>query len=160
MDELDNLLDHLDISKEFSILGHSWGAMLGAWYAGTRQPSGLRKLVLANGPARTKDWRQANEMFLKSFPEEVKKALDDYELDPLIPTREYQDAIGLHRAGKDSEVDEKYRAAVKKYDAYRDALMVFFTKHTCRKVPLPDPLVQSMTDMGPYPNVNEKFFII
>ena len=43
----------------------------------------------------------------------VIQALDDYELDLFIPTREYQDAIGLHRAGKDSEADEKYKDAVK-----------------------------------------------
>ena len=45
--ELDNLLRHLCIEKDYALLGQSWGGMLGAEHAVT-QPAGLKALIIAN----------------------------------------------------------------------------------------------------------------
>lgn len=54
--ELDNLIDHLNIRKRgFFLLGQSWGGVLAASYAMSGgeggSPPGLKKLVIASGPA-------------------------------------------------------------------------------------------------------------
>ncbi len=43
--EIDNLVDHLGLrEKGFSVVGHSWGGVLGSMYA-ARRPHGLKKLI-------------------------------------------------------------------------------------------------------------------
>ncbi|MDP1293891.1 alpha/beta fold hydrolase, partial [Klebsiella variicola] len=41
LEELNNLLQHLEISDNYAILGQSWGGMLGSEHA-ILQPKGLR----------------------------------------------------------------------------------------------------------------------
>jgi L-proline amide hydrolase len=53
LSELDNLLSHLRIQDDYDILGQSWGGVLGNEHA-VRQPKGLKKLILANTPASSK----------------------------------------------------------------------------------------------------------
>ena len=52
--ELDNLVRHFDLDRSdgpgYDILGHSWGAILGNYFA-SRKPRGLRRLILASGTA-------------------------------------------------------------------------------------------------------------
>lgn len=54
--ELDNLIDSLDLrNRGFYLLGQSWGGVLASAYAMHqplgKSPAGLRKLVIASGPA-------------------------------------------------------------------------------------------------------------
>lgn len=54
--ELDNLIDKLNLRKRgFYLLGQSWGGVLASAYAMHqplgRSPEGLKKLVIASGPA-------------------------------------------------------------------------------------------------------------
>ena len=71
MNELDNLLKHLQIDGDFDLFGQSWDSsprsleifllncghqgMLASTYACTRQPPGLNHLILANPLARMED---------------------------------------------------------------------------------------------------------
>lgn len=54
--ELDNLINSLDLrDRGFYLLGQSWGGMLASAYAmhqpQGKSPKGLKKLVVASGPA-------------------------------------------------------------------------------------------------------------
>jgi pimeloyl-ACP methyl ester carboxylesterase len=51
--ELENLLEHLGITGEYDLNGHSAGGVLAAEWA-VRSPKGLRRLVLSSTPASSK----------------------------------------------------------------------------------------------------------
>jgi pimeloyl-ACP methyl ester carboxylesterase len=78
MAELDNLLTHLSIADDFDLLGQSWGGMLGSQYA-TRQPKGLKRLVISNSPASMPLWVESCNEWRKQLPREVDEALTKYE---------------------------------------------------------------------------------
>jgi L-proline amide hydrolase len=67
LDELDNLLRHLNIADNYALLGQSWGGMLGAEHAVT-QPKGLKALVIANSPASMALWLQGRQSCGRSCP--------------------------------------------------------------------------------------------
>ncbi|KIJ63974.1 hypothetical protein HYDPIDRAFT_91084 [Hydnomerulius pinastri MD-312] len=48
IDELLNLVNHLNIQNSFDVLGHSWGGMLAAELIIRRQPAGLKHVILAD----------------------------------------------------------------------------------------------------------------
>jgi pimeloyl-ACP methyl ester carboxylesterase len=54
--ELENLLSHLEIQDDYDLLGQSWGGCLASELA-VRQPKGLKKLILANSLASSKQSR-------------------------------------------------------------------------------------------------------
>ena len=68
LDELDNLLRHLGIQDNYSLIGHSWGGMLAARHAASR-PKGLQFLVVSNSPA-------CMQLFVKAANEELIAKLD------------------------------------------------------------------------------------
>lgn len=49
--QIEQLLVHLSIKNGFNLLGHSWGGLLSAYFAGTRKLPGLRHLILVGSPA-------------------------------------------------------------------------------------------------------------
>ena len=112
IDELNNLLKHLGIDDAYDILGHSWGGMLAASFA-TRQPKGLRKLVLASAVARIQDWLEAANELRKTLPRDV------------------QDTLTLHETAGTVDHPE-YLAAADKYNE----------QFTCRVQPLPEGFVK------------------
>lgn len=136
MDELDNLLRALGIvgtgaeegvkQGTFDLLGHSWGGMLAADYAATRRPPGLRRLVIANAPASDALWASSMRTHLSRFPQP------------------FQDLIHRHEREGTTSAKE-----------YRDALQVFYEKHTCQVVPWPEELVRSFKAMEEEPSVSE-----
>lgn len=69
VDEFHSLLRHLNI-KEYNVLGHSWGAVLGMEIA-IRQPAGLRKLVLSSGPVSMELWVQVTRKLLETLPADL-----------------------------------------------------------------------------------------
>ncbi len=102
LDELDNLLRHLGITRRYHLLGQSWGGMLAAEHAVLR-PAGLRSLVVANSPASMELWvREANRL-RASLPPDV------------------QDTLLRHEA--DGTTDS---------DSYQQAVLVFYGRHLCR----------------------------
>lgn len=75
IDELVNLVDYFGISSRYDILGHSWGGMLASEFVIRRQPTGLRKLVIADSLCAMDLWNKSNKIFKEELPEEVQEDL-------------------------------------------------------------------------------------
>ena len=64
--ELENLIRNFGLDKrDFGVLRHSWGRMLGSAY-GCTQPNGLRRVIIANSPADVSDWEEAAMHLVKN----------------------------------------------------------------------------------------------
>lgn len=116
--EFENLASHLGIS-EFDILGHSWGGMLGADYA-TRQPRGLKRLILSNSPASMNLWVTSCNEWRTLLPRDIDETLEKYE-----------------------------RAQDYDAQPYQDAVLEFYKRHMCRKAgeagkPFPPPVMKML----------------
>ena len=123
LDELENLLRHLNIAERYHVLGQSWGGMLGAEHAVTR-PKGLKALVIANSPASMELWlREANRL-REALPPEVQATLLKHE-----------------RAGTTSDPD------------YVKAMRVFYDRHFCRVTPWPDEVARTFKSIDDDPTV-------
>lgn len=118
MDELDNLLNHLGISDDFDLLGHSWGGMFAGHYASHRTPKGLHRLIIANSPSSMKLWEEGTHALLETLPDDVKAIVKKHE-----------------EAGTTSEKE------------YQDAMQVFYGKYVCAMNPWPELLLQSFGAM-------------
>jgi len=94
MNELENVINHFGIADDFDIGGHSWGSMLGARFASTRQPKGLKHLILGNSLARVSDWIESNKQLLKKLPEKTQEIIMHHETEGVAETPEYQEALG------------------------------------------------------------------
>jgi len=106
LSELDNLLSKLGI-REYDLYGNSWGGMLAAEHA-VRQPSKLRRLIIADSPASMSDWIVAAGGLRQQLPTDVQSVLDRCERDGRTETEEY----GM-------------------------AVMEFYKRHVCRVWPFP-----------------------
>ncbi len=107
LDELDNLLHAHGIADQYSLLGQSWGGMLGAEH-GIRRPKGLQALILSNSPASMALWASEAKVLRGLLPPEVEATLDRHE------------ALG-------TTSDPEYLAAQQ----------VYYDEHVCRVVPNP-----------------------
>jgi L-proline amide hydrolase len=121
--ELDNLIDHLGIRGGYHIIGQSWGGMLGAEYASTR-PTGLKGLVIADSPASMALWLEAANGLRAELPPEVQATL-------------------LHHEEAGTTGSPEYEAAV----------LVFYQRHVCRVVPMPDEVSRSFAAIAQDPTV-------
>ncbi|THH05949.1 hypothetical protein EW145_g4430 [Phellinidium pouzarii] len=124
MDELENLLHGLGIAGSFDLLGHSWGGMLGAQFASTRAPAGLRRLVISDSPASMALWEEAADELVKGMPEDVQATLKKHEDAGTTDSKEYEEAMG-----------------------------VFYAKHLCRIDPMPAFVAKSFKCMTEDPTV-------
>lgn len=80
LDELDNLLNHLGIQDDYVLLGQSWGGMLAARHA-TRQPKGLKRLVLSNSPASIPLFvKAAMEELISQLPQDIQVSFSPLRL--------------------------------------------------------------------------------
>jgi len=110
--ELDNLIDHFGLRENgFDILGVSWGASFGSYFA-TYRPKGLRKLVLTSGPASMVDWAENCAKLYEELPGDVRDVI------------------------KKAEAEGKTEG-----EEYEAAMLIFYQKHLCRVKPWPDPYV-------------------
>lgn len=91
--------------------------MLGACHA-IRQPSGLKKLIIANSPADMGSWLEAANRLRTQLPEDVQEVLNTCE-----------------REGKEGS------------DDYEKAMMVFYERHVCRVKPLPEDMEESFRQL-------------
>lgn len=123
LDELDNLLGSLDIADDYSVLGQSWGGMLGAEHA-ARRPNGLRSLVIADSPASMELWLAEANRLRRQLPEEVQATLQAHEEAETTDSAEY--------------------AAAEE---------VFYNRHVCRVVPNPPEVLASFTKLAEDPTV-------
>jgi L-proline amide hydrolase len=123
LDELENLLRHLNIDGRYHVLGQSWGGMLAAEHAVT-QPKGLRALVIANSPASMELWvREANRL-RDELPPQVQATLLKHE-----------------RAGTTEDPE------------YKDAVRVFYDRHVCRVTPWPEEVARTFKAIDEDPTV-------
>ncbi|KAJ8123100.1 hypothetical protein ONZ43_g865 [Nemania bipapillata] len=75
--ELDNLVNHLKLrQKGFYLFGTSWGGMLGSTYA-SRNPEGLRKLVISGCPASIPLYMESCKELLAELPKDVRETLEE-----------------------------------------------------------------------------------
>ncbi|KAI1343260.1 proline-specific peptidase [Xylariaceae sp. FL0016] len=110
--ELENLIDHLKLRETgYYILGHSWGGMLGAMYA-SRQPRGLRKLVIYSSPASAPLLQEACNYLLSQLPADTRETL-----------------LECDRKGDFGS------------EGFVKASTVFLGRHFCRISPFPEELV-------------------
>lgn len=116
MAELHNLIARLGLGR-YSLLGQSWGGMLGAEFAITR-PRGLKALVLADSPASMPVWIEETGRLRDALPEEVKAVLSRHEA-----------------AGTTDHPD------------YAKATKAFNARHVCRLDPLPDAVKRTNAAM-------------
>ncbi|KAJ7135099.1 proline-specific peptidase [Mycena filopes] len=94
LDELDNLLSYLGVQDNYDILGHSWGGMLGSRHA-SKQPPGLKHLVLASTPADMGLWVTSQNALRTELPRAVQDTLDLHEKNGTTESEEYQAAVGV-----------------------------------------------------------------
>jgi L-proline amide hydrolase len=105
--ELLNLISKLNL-QTYDLIGHSWGGMISASFA-SKQPKGLRKLVLSNSPARAQDFVDSYNNYRKGMPQEV------------------QDTLQKHEDAGTTESKE-----------YEEMMMLFYEKHMMRIIPFPE----------------------
>ncbi|KUJ24387.1 proline iminopeptidase [Mollisia scopiformis] len=92
--ELENLVVGLGIGDSWDLLGHSWGGMMGATFAGrTPSPKGLRKLILGNAPAYMSAWVDAYGRYLEAMDDDVKAAIKKGEETGERESKEYEAAM-------------------------------------------------------------------
>ena len=97
-DELDNLVDYLDLRRGpgFHLLGQSWGGMLGSAFA-SRQPRGLRRLVLASALASAELANRGTRLLRKQMPSDMQQAIDEAEEKGEYDTPAYNRALDFYR---------------------------------------------------------------
>jgi L-proline amide hydrolase len=121
--ELDVLLDHLEISARYHVLGQSWGGMLAMEHA-LRQPSGLCSMVVANSPASIALWIDEANRLRSLLPEQV------------------QDTLTRHEDAGTTDSEE-----------YQHAMMCFYERHLCRIVPFPEEFQRTFAQLEEDPTV-------
>jgi proline-specific peptidase len=104
--------------KRVHILGQSWGGMLAIEYALT-QPAGLVSLLLANTTSSIPMWIAEANRLRADLPPEVNATLLSHE-----------------EAGTTDD------------PAYEDAMMVFYARHVCRVVPMPEHVQRSFDTLS------------
>jgi L-proline amide hydrolase len=109
--------------EEYHLLGQSWGGMLGSEIA-TRRPAGLRALAICNSPASMQLWVEGAAELRAQLPAEVEATLTAHE-----------------QAGTTSD------------PAYLAASGVFYERHVCKVVPIPDDFRESEEQMEREPTV-------
>lgn len=75
IDELVNLLTHLSIASDFSVLGHSWGGVLAAEFVVRRHPVGMRRLILSNSMPSIDLWRRSLKLLREQLPRDEQEAM-------------------------------------------------------------------------------------
>jgi L-proline amide hydrolase len=122
-DELVELSRHLGIADRYAVVGQSWGGMLAMEHA-LDHPAGLRGIVVADSPASVPLWVSEANRLRADLPQDVQETLTRHE-----------------EAGTTG--DPEYEAAV----------AVFYERHVCRVVPMPDCVVRSFAQIADNPTV-------
>ncbi|KAH8895778.1 proline-specific peptidase [Thozetella sp. PMI_491] len=116
--ELDNLIDHLGLRERgFYLLGQSWGGVLCSAYA-SRRPMGLKKAIIASGPASIPLYIKGLTPLLDALPPDVRKTLEDC------------DRRGDHESKE-----------------FEEASAIFYSRHVCRLDPFPDEVQATFANL-------------
>ncbi|KAJ7622536.1 proline-specific peptidase [Roridomyces roridus] len=126
MTELDNVIAQLLGGPDtvFDLAGHSWGGMMGSNYVISRNPPGLRRLILADAPASMELWSVGTNSLLNKFPTEFRDMLKKHESEGTTESEEYQNGI-----------------------------QAFNEKHLCTVKPWPADLMSAFDALGQDPTV-------
>ncbi len=92
IEEFSRLVEHLGISENFALIGHSWGGLLAAEIAITR-PKGLKALILSSALADTDMWEVEARRLALEMPDEFSEPLIRNEDAGTVDTDEYAVAI-------------------------------------------------------------------
>lgn len=103
---------------QIHLLGQSWGGMLAMEYALTR-PAGIVSLTIASSPASMPLWVQEANRLRGELPPAVQATLLSHE-----------------EAGTTDD------------PAYAEAMAVFYERHVCRVVPMPESVANSFAKLG------------
>ena len=96
MRELDNLLKHLMIDKDYDLLGQSWGGMLGSmWAMNTTYSSvaGMKRLIISNSPSSMVLWVEVAQALRAKLPRDVDEKLEKHEQNKTYDDPEYEEAV-------------------------------------------------------------------
>jgi len=104
--------------------------MLAAEYAASRNPKGLKRLIIANSPASIALCTQGIQGLLSRFPEEVVQTIRKHEAEGTTDSQEYVDAS-----------------------------MIFYKKHACTVDPWPEELDQSFKEFEKNPIVRLSMYV-
>ncbi|KAJ7749321.1 hypothetical protein DFH07DRAFT_829313 [Mycena maculata] len=105
MAEFDNVLAHLGIADDFDLCGHSWGGILASNYIISRNPAGLRRLILSDAPASMELCAVGTNALLSELPQAFREMVRKHELAGTMDSAEYQRGI--------QEFNEKHLCTVK-----------------------------------------------
>ncbi len=128
--ELDNLIQHLQIGRDFDLLGQSWGVTLAIEYIAAHQPQGLKHLVLTSGGASYPLWRAALADLRKQWPQDYQDMMNRHEREGTIDAQEYQ-----------------------------EGLMRFYRKHILNLEVWPPETTKSLVQMGEDPTVYRAMYV-
>ncbi|RMO93600.1 Peptidase S33, tricorn interacting factor 1 [Pseudomonas syringae pv. philadelphi] len=123
LQELDNLLAHLNIADDYALLGQSWGGMLASEHA-VRRPKGLKALIIANSPADMRTWVSEANRLRKALPEAVQMTLSRHE-----------------------------QAGTLDHEDYLEASALFYERHVCRVKPWPEEVKSTFEQIDKDPTV-------
>jgi len=118
VDELHRVRNTLGLKKVY-ILGQSWGSSLAVEYMLTKQPEGVKSLILSGPLLSTSRWVKDQKSYIEELPQE---------------TREI-----IHQ----SEQSGNYDSA-----KYQEAMMHFYKLHVCRLDPWPDCLNKAFSNLN------------
>jgi len=127
--QLKDLITHLKL-REYDIMGHSWGGMLGSRFA-AQQPEGLRRLVLFSVPASADLWAEAQSELLNELPEDVQVVIRKHEADGTTSSPEYQ-----------------------------EVMVGYYAQFSCRVDPIPNDLATSLEEMEEDPTVIKTMCVV
>jgi len=91
--ELDNLIRHLQIGRDFDLLGQSWGVTLAIEYIAAHRPHGLKHLVLADGSASYPLWKAALADLRGQWPQDYQDMMNRHEREGTTNAQEYLDGV-------------------------------------------------------------------
>ncbi|KAK8122379.1 proline-specific peptidase [Apiospora sp. TS-2023a] len=95
MDEIDNLIRHLELQEQpIDVYGHSWGGMLAAVWAGTPSRAGnLRRLIITSSLASMDLWRVNITALRNGLPQDIQDTLSRAEEKKDFESPEYEAAV-------------------------------------------------------------------
>ncbi len=95
MEELDLLTRHLGISENYSLIGQSWGGMLGMQFATTERP-GLKALIVADSPASMGIWSSEATKLRALLPADIEAEFKAAEKSGDYTTPEFLAAMDVY----------------------------------------------------------------
>ncbi|WP_251069544.1 proline iminopeptidase-family hydrolase [Streptomyces sp. ISL-96] len=125
VEELQALLGHLGIADGYHLLGHSWGGMLALELA-VRRPPGLRSVVVADGFASSRTYREEVGRLVSELPQGIREPIERHEAAGTTNSPEYQAAV-----------------------------RAFYGRHVCRARPVPAELLRTLQYLDANPAVYE-----